>query len=227
MKKEIEINKVAGITLIALTITLIVLLILAGIIILQLSDNNVIKSVIAAKEKHTNSTEIQEATLKEYEKEINSASRYGQDGNPTGTIIAFYGNNAPEGYLKCDGTEYDIKDYNDLAQLVYSTTGSYGTNNSGKFAVPNLTDKFLKGNTTAGEEEEAGLPNITGTIADVMGQSGSGALSKDSGTWHCGGGTSANWASTIRLNASWSNPIYGKSNTVTPNNISVVYCIKY
>ena len=71
-------------------------------------------------------------------------------GNPTGTIISYYGNDAPIGYLKCDGSEYDINDYPDLAALILATTGSYGTEASGKFKVPDLRGEFLRGTGTNG-----------------------------------------------------------------------------
>ena len=32
-------------------------------------------------------------------------------GNPVGTIISYFGESAPDGYLKCDGATYNKADY--------------------------------------------------------------------------------------------------------------------
>lgn len=72
----------------------------------------------------------------------------------------------------------------------------------------------------AGTTVEAGLPNITGTLSDIMGTiwaspSGSGAFSgKYIGT-SLENGNSGNY-SNISFDASKSNAIYGRSNTVQP-----------
>ena len=39
-------------------------------------------------------------------------------GNPVGTIIAFYGNTAPSGYLTCDGRQFDENTYPVLYALL-------------------------------------------------------------------------------------------------------------
>lgn len=76
----------------------------------------------------------------------------------------------------------------------------------------------VSGSQVAGKTVEAGLPNITGTVSNFWcgGPSGgfSGALyAVGSGTQYGGGSSSGNG---IGFNASKSNSIYGKSNTVQP-----------
>lgn len=72
----------------------------------------------------------------------------------------------------------------------------------------------------AGTTAKAGLPNITGTLSNVMGpntyaQSGSGALSSVKGSYALQEGSSG-FRYNISFDASKSNAIYGRSNTVQP-----------
>ena len=55
-----------GITLVALVITIIILLILAGISIAQLTGNGLFENAKLAKEKYKNAQEKEDAILKEY-----------------------------------------------------------------------------------------------------------------------------------------------------------------
>ena len=68
MKKLIKENK--GITLIALVITIIVLLILAGITVTQLSNNGLFDKARIAKEKWEDARKLENSLLGEYENEI-------------------------------------------------------------------------------------------------------------------------------------------------------------
>ena len=72
MKNELN-KKIRGnnaITLIALVITIIVLLILAGITVAQLSGNNLFENAKLAKEKYKHAREIGDETLEDYEDAI-------------------------------------------------------------------------------------------------------------------------------------------------------------
>ena len=71
MKKITKDNK--AITLIALVITIIVLLILAGITVTQLSGNNLFENAKLAKEKYKIARELEDETLVDYENEINGS----------------------------------------------------------------------------------------------------------------------------------------------------------
>ena len=59
-----------GITLIALVITIIVLLILAGIAVAQLSGNNLFENAKLAKEKYKKSRELEDEIIGDYEDAI-------------------------------------------------------------------------------------------------------------------------------------------------------------
>lgn len=155
---------------------------------------------------------------------------------PIGKIISFMGTIAPSNYLVCDGTEYNIADYPKLAEHFITQFGLvnyFGGDGITTFAVPDLNNKFLKGSNTPGIIEEAGLPNITGSFnhdwgnylskyASQLGCMYSGGNISNNGT--SGGGTSD---AIAYIDASRCSAIYGKSDTVTPENISVLYCIKY
>ena len=66
LKKQI-IKKNKGITLVALVITIVILLILAGISIAQLTGNGLFENAKLAKEKYKNEQEKENKTLSDYE----------------------------------------------------------------------------------------------------------------------------------------------------------------
>ena len=62
---------------------------------------------------------------------------------PVGTLINTEGPQNPEHYLLCDGTEYNIVDYRDLAEAIKKVYGSYnyfGGDGTITFAVPKYVD---------------------------------------------------------------------------------------
>lgn len=69
-------------------------------------------------------------------------------GNPIGTIISFMGKTAPNGYLACDGSIYNISDYPSLALLFseqFETSNYFGGDGLETFAVPDMRNLFLRG----------------------------------------------------------------------------------
>jgi microcystin-dependent protein len=70
---------------------------------------------------------------------------------PVGTIIAMMSNSAPANYLVCDGTVYNISDYQELADHFFNEFGSrnyFGGNGTTTFAVPDLRGEFIRGTGT-------------------------------------------------------------------------------
>lgn len=156
--------------------------------------------------------------------------RGGTDGNPVGTILAFAGNGAiPDGYLLCDGAAVSRTDYADLFAVIGATYGS--GDGSTTFNLPNLTDKFLQGDSTAGVTKPAGLPNITGMVQgswQVNFDNSNGAFTRSgTNTVHASGSTSYSYPQRFHLDASRSSPIYGASTTVQPPAVTTKYIIKY
>lgn len=72
----------------------------------------------------------------------------GPDGNPVGTILAFYGSEPPKDYLACDGSIQKIADYPDLADHFEKEFGlkhNYGGDGITTFGIPNMNGRFLLG----------------------------------------------------------------------------------
>lgn len=98
-------------------------------------------------------------TKTEVDNLINGIQSSQSDCAPVGTIISYMGINAPTGYLKCDGTIYNISQYPELANHFKSNFGKtnyFGGNGSSTFAVPDLRGEFLRGTGTASRNTGSG-----------------------------------------------------------------------
>lgn len=153
--------------------------------------------------------------------------------NPTGTVLPFSGNNVPQGYLPCNGSAISRTTYADLFAVIGTLYGA--GDGSTTFNLPNLTDKFIQGNNTAGTVKSAGLPNITGSTfnsgyggyIDKSGLSTSGALIMVEGASNTSLNPGEQKRYYLQFDASKSNTIYGNSTTVQPPAITMRYIIKY
>lgn len=155
------------------------------------------------------------------------------DGN-AGDIKEISSENIPYGWLLCDGRAVSRTEYSALFNAIGTKFGN--GDNINTFNVPNLKDRFLQGaNGNLGTYKEAGLPNITGSVGIrdnyyAPNEQKNGALSvvtistTDYASLFANGKTNP---CEIRFNATDSNSIYGKSNTVQPPAVCVNYIIKY
>lgn len=121
---------------------------------------------------------------------------------PYGTILPYVGNvdEIPIGWALCDGT-------ND---------------------TPDLRGRVLQGYDAGGEVrefKEAGLPNITGRVSGNLRPQQWGGAFKVGGNGPQGNRTSGD-GGWFYFDASWSNPIYGNSNTVQPPAYTVMYIMR-
>lgn len=104
-----------------------------------------------------------------------------------------------------------------------------------------MRDRFLMGwgSKNVGSYISAGLPNITGNMTpldnnqavQMLGESIFDFDGAFQGIWGStlateDGVAAGNMVRGIRFNASWSNPIYGNSNTVQPPAYTVYYIMK-
>ena len=124
------------------------------------------------------------------------------------------------GWLLCNGRSYSSSQYPELYAAI---SGSFGSK------LPNYSGYFLKAASTSSAStfktaEQAGLPNISGTIKvygpEAPYSSASGAFTQTTFGDHGYNHKSGNASPVFTFNASKSNSIYGRSTTVTPQNYS-------
>lgn len=150
--------------------------------------------------------------------------------SPVGQIADFH--TVPNGWLRCDGSTYNISEY----PALFAAVGTkYGGDGKTTFAVPNLHRKFREGTTTdseVGTSVSAGLPNITG---DYYHDSASYSGARATGAFAIYSADKRNWTGTleqnrntadVNLSAARSSSVYGSSTTVQPSSLRTVPCIK-
>lgn len=121
--------------------------------------------------------------------------------------------------LPLDGQTIDGTKYKRLVDYLGSAT------------LPNLNGRYLRADATPGQMVDAGLPNITGIVR--VNNPWSKGYSDGCFTHHTASGNFVdgqslqNYTDSIFFNASRSNPIYGKSTTVTPLTYTVRAFICY
>lgn len=82
---------------------------------------------------------------------------------PIGTVISVMGTTAPQNYLSCDGTAYNISDYPELAAYFNQQFGSsnfFGGDGTTTFAVPDLRGEFLRGTGTNSHANQGSGANV-------------------------------------------------------------------
>lgn len=164
-------------------------------------------------------------------------------GTPVGEIISFMGNTAPQNYLACDGTEYNIEEYPYLTQHFIDNFGSvnyFGGNGETTFAVPDLRGEFLRGTGNNSHEKQgngAGVgehQNATSVLNMqrwtennlITGSVGKNLITAN-GDFVDDQGHNNQRAFTSATSISESTGNYHGTVTVRPTNTSVLYCIKY
>ena len=230
-------KKQLGITLVALVITIIVLLILAGITVAQLSGSGLFDNVKLAKQKYKDSQDLEENILSQYENASLNGIVSTRDGesNPIGTVIAFMGATAPTNYLPCDGRVLNVSEYGKLFDVLKTAdhTGWATADWSTTFSLPNLQGEFLRGtgnnaDTTQGNggnigEHQKGTEdlNVVGNTANTnlkVSRVASGVINYDK--------LRIQNIHTLYISGSDSGYNDGYSYTARPTNTSVLYCIK-
>lgn len=169
----------------------------------------------------------------------------GVEDVPVGVILSLLGTSIPNHYLVCDGTEYNIADYPQLAEhfrLSFGETNHYGGDGITTFAVPDLRGEFLRGagtatrNTGSGAEvgkhqDPTSIPGIW-TWADGTNQCiGAELTQNDHSEQHTNVDTKTQSkfylnGSVGKMNTSPSNRSSPASFTTRPTNTAITWVIK-
>lgn len=148
---------------------------------------------------------------------------------PTGSVIPFAGETPPEGFLLCNGQEVSRITYARLFNVIKEKFGA--GDGVTTFQVPNLVEKFIEGTeSNVGQTLDAGLPNIKGELGSMLTDSGGNFL----GAFYNNGkprtrgwvGSEYDEIRNIGFDASRSSAVYGKSNTVQPPAVKMLFIIK-
>ena len=160
---------------------------------------------------------------------------------PIGTIISYMGNTAPKDYLICDGTEYEIVKYKDLAEHIKTEFGSYnyfGGDGTTTFAVPDLRGEFLRGSGENSRDRQGSGANVgehqDATEHQTFGTNENGSIrfipiSNEPACSTKSDSVSAELLQNMKYiqGQGDSTVQYNSYFTSRPTNTSVLYCIKY
>lgn len=193
--------------------------------------NNAIRSVMAAVKAKCDTLDATDNSLRR--------------GAVIGEVRWFAMSTPPEGWLACTGASVSTSDYAELfaaigkaftPQLTSTDPAVENPEYSDPtvFRLPNLMGKVPWGSTSVGTAIDAGLPNITGTATFAV-SDGVNQTWPDEGAFFWDSYNATELAEKklgtgkrdLKIDASRSNSIYGKSNTVQPPALCLLPCIRY
>lgn len=159
------------------------------------------------------------------------------EDTPIGHIISFMGTKAPDHYLVCDGSIYNISDYQKLADFINDQFGSYnyfGGNGTTTFAVPDLRNEFIRGYHGTSSEQLSGDigKHQDGSEVPYIFSTSSGNINIPNETISFSNvDKTINSDSTTRayvdFTSTYDNKDTPESTTLRPTNVAVLFCIKY
>lgn len=121
LKERLRNNK-RGITLISLVVTIVVMLILAGVSVgLLLGDNGIIKQASRAKEETEKAGEREQSILSQYEDEINQIAGNGIERTAQGAYIVVNDVNSSQHNLNVNLTSETINDFSSVSVSRYGS----------------------------------------------------------------------------------------------------------
>lgn len=148
--------------------------------------------------------------------------------------MPFAGDKAPDGFLLCNGQAVSRNAYAHLFTVIGTKYGD--GDGSTTFNLPNMVEKFVEGGTASGTVKEAGIPNLTGAFrgSEWVGYpytTTNGIFEETAQAYWWPptfDDTTENKDRIILYNvdASKVNAVYGKSNTVQPASVTMLYIIK-
>ena len=126
-----------------------------------------------------------------------------------------------------EGDEVSKVTYEKL-YLIYGDAFGTPQDPRNNFVLPDCRNRTVWGisHTATLQYKSAGLPNITGQFQGFLG-SASGAFKNLSGGWWLGNRNPIDERTIVSFKASWSNPIYGNSDTVQPPAFSARFKTRY
>lgn len=184
------------------------------------------------------------AILNKRIKNIQTAVTGGSSDTPVGAVISYMGTTAPANYLVCDGSAYNISEYQELASHFTNEFGSvnyFGGDGETTFAVPDLRGEFLRGSGTA--ERNSGSGANVGVHQNATLQPYIGYNKNDPSFWTdssifpdgkatmgpsgCDkvGIASSTTGRSVKL-SNWNGASGIATFTARPTNTAVLYCIK-
>lgn len=140
-----------------------------------------------------------------------------------GQVTIFSGKNICNYFTDENTWQSTVSAYGECGKFVYNSSA-----NSVRLPKINGLIEFSTNITETGNITEAGLPNITGWQNSVRRDgdtNSSGALRSYWTRTGVSSGTGGGQAANIEFNASWSDEIYGKSNTVQPQTVKYLIYI--
>lgn len=153
---------------------------------------------------------------------------------PVGTVHAFAGVYAPNGWLLCNGQAVSRSQFSRLFSVISTRYG--GGDGYSTFNVPDMRDRFIEGahSYNVGTPLSAGVPNITASASEFYCNGDhintNGAMYQTSATHDDLMGSADLWKQYrvgLGFDASRSSAVYGRSSTVQPNALNMNFIIKY
>ena len=152
---------------------------------------------------------------------------------PIGCINFFDAVTAPQGWLVCDGTTYNIADYPQLAQWYATQHGSanyYGGDGVTTFQVPDLRGEFLRGSGTNSHTNQGNGANVgvhqDGTLMpESLADDNMLAISKFT-TTNFDFKVTPTTTGTRSKSSSITSDDWGRQITTRPTNTSYLICVK-
>ncbi len=159
---------------------------------------------------------------------------------PVGTVYAYTGTTAPDGFLICNGNAYPKSSYPALAALLETANGSrFGAPDTSTFRVPDLRGRFLRGvNDASGNDPDADnrvAAYFGGSTGDNIGSYQLDDFRSHTHTYSTNGGTDndrddshpgVGMAYPGNLIQTGASPTTG-GNETRPKNVYVNFIIKY